>query len=257
MKFSTSVVAVAGLATQVSAKDIEIQVGMGGLKFTPNSVTAAVNDFLVFTFYPANHSVSSGEFSSGCTPSKSGGFYSGFVPTSAGTQPVSTAPQLSALPNLGTGHGLTLFKTKQFRVKVESTDPMAFYCTQPNNNHCKAGMYGVVNPSGQSTLQAYGALAKAASSNSSPQQGMFGGSLVAVGESGSDSGSNTSAGGSAPTGGPYGGGNGGGNGNGGGSGTTTGTGSQPTGTTRPNGASSTSAGLSSLLAAVAFAMFLV
>ena len=60
MKFSTSVVAVAGLATQVSAKDIEIQVGMGGLKFSPNSITAAVGDELVFTFYPANHSVAAG-----------------------------------------------------------------------------------------------------------------------------------------------------------------------------------------------------
>jgi len=89
MKLSTSLAVAAGLATQAAAKDIPIAVGMGGLKFTPNSITAAVGDELVFSFYPANHSVATGDFKSGCTPSTSGGFFSGFVPTPAGSQPVS------------------------------------------------------------------------------------------------------------------------------------------------------------------------
>ena len=33
---------------------------------------------------------------------------------------------------------------------------MVFYCTQ--GMHCSNGMYGVVNPAGQGTLEAYGAL---------------------------------------------------------------------------------------------------
>lgn len=40
-----------------------------------------------------------------------------------------------------------------FRVPVTSTDPMVFYCTQ--GQHCTRGMHGVVNPSGDQTLQSY------------------------------------------------------------------------------------------------------
>jgi hypothetical protein len=118
-------------------------------------------------------------------------------------------------------------------------------------------MYGVVNPSGQNTLQAYGALAKAASSNTSPQQGVFGGTLGSVGDSGSE-GSSSAAPSSTPTGGYGGGGYGGGYGGGSGTGGETTTGSSPgaTTTTRPNAASQASAGLVSLFAAAAFVLFM-
>jgi len=260
MKLSTSLAVAAGLATRAAAKDIPIAVGQQQLKFTPNSVTAAVGDELVFTFYPANHSVSTGDFKSGCTPSTSGGFYSGFVPTPAGSQQVSRARP----PPRPRRRQLTAPESKAFRVKVTSTDPIVFYCTQPNNNHCKAGMYGVVNPSGEQSLQAYGTLAKAATANVSPQQGTFGGTLGSVGDSGSSSGSNTaSAPGGTPTGTGYGGGNGGGYGGGGyggdgsGSGTqTTAGGAGSTTTTRPNAASSAKSGLAAVFGAVAFALFM-
>lgn len=66
MRFSTSVVAAAALASNAFAKTIPIEVGNGGLVFSPNSTTAAVGDELVFSFYPRTHNVVSGSFNSPC-----------------------------------------------------------------------------------------------------------------------------------------------------------------------------------------------
>ncbi len=65
------------------AKTITIGVGEGGLVFKPESVTADVGDLLDFHFYPKNHSVVQGTFSSPCQP-LAGGVYSGFMPEEAG-----------------------------------------------------------------------------------------------------------------------------------------------------------------------------
>ena len=65
------------------AKTITIGVGEGGLVFKPESVTADVGDLLDFHFYPKNHSVVQGTFSSPCQP-LAGGAYSGFMPEEAG-----------------------------------------------------------------------------------------------------------------------------------------------------------------------------
>ena len=65
------------------AKTIPIGVGEGGLVFNPSSVTADIGDVLQFHFYPRNHSVVQGSFSSPCQP-LAGGVYSGFVVVAAG-----------------------------------------------------------------------------------------------------------------------------------------------------------------------------
>lgn len=41
-----------------------------------------------------------------------------------------------------------------FQVTVASTAPAVYYCSQ--TQHCAKGMYAVINPSGQNTLQQYG-----------------------------------------------------------------------------------------------------
>lgn len=41
-----------------------------------------------------------------------------------------------------------------FQVTVASTAPAVYYCSQ--TQHCARGMYAVINPSGQNTLQQYG-----------------------------------------------------------------------------------------------------
>lgn len=80
------VAATALLASSASAATISIAVGESGLTFSPNSTTAAVGDVLEFTFYPKNHTVVQGAFNSPCdVGSVTAGFYSGFMPTSSGT----------------------------------------------------------------------------------------------------------------------------------------------------------------------------
>ena len=65
------------------AKTISIGVGQGGLVFEPESVTADIGDLLQFHFYPKNHSVVQGSFSSPCQP-LTPGVYSGFLPEETG-----------------------------------------------------------------------------------------------------------------------------------------------------------------------------
>ncbi len=80
----------AGLAT---AATIPVSVGKNGLTFDPSTIHASVGDVVEFHYWPLNHSVVAGDFSSACRPASSGGFFSGFFPTKAGTVNVcSPAP---------------------------------------------------------------------------------------------------------------------------------------------------------------------
>jgi plastocyanin len=86
-----------------------------GLTFTPDTVTAAVGDWVQFTF-GEGHSVAESSFSAPCVPiSGQAGVYSGF-------------------PNDG----------QVWRIQVNSTDPLWLYCSQ--TGHCQGGMAMVVNP---------------------------------------------------------------------------------------------------------------
>lgn len=157
--------AVLALASHASAETIKIDVGANGFAFTPDSVTAKVNDILEFHFHPINHSVVLGDFANPCQPAKNA-FFSGF-------QPVSS------------GEGKDVFQ-----VTVNSTDPMFFYCSQNVLSHCISGMSGVVNPNSTQTIEAYQKAAKNAKDASNPSSGPVGGRLVA---STSGSSSTTSA----------------------------------------------------------------
>ncbi|KAM0521267.1 hypothetical protein ACHAPE_002743 [Trichoderma viride] len=157
--------AVLALASHASAETIKIDVGANGFAFTPDSVTAKVSDILEFHFHPINHSVVLGDFANPCQPAKNA-FFSGF-------QPVSS------------GEGKDVFQ-----VKVNSTDPMFFYCSQNVLSHCISGMSGVVNPNSTQTIEAYQKAAKNAKDASNPSSGPVGGQLVA---STSGSSSTTSA----------------------------------------------------------------
>lgn len=125
------------LWSHAAAVFIDINVGESGLTFSPSSTTANVGDMLVFHFFPPSHSVIQGVFGSGCQ-AMSGGFFSGFMPTSSG--------QAADI----------------FVVEVTSTDPIFFYCGAPG--HCPSGMCGVVNPTSDETFAAYQASCKAATS---------------------------------------------------------------------------------------------
>ena len=107
------------LAPFATAAMIPITVGQSGLVFSPNTVTAAAGDQLVFSFYPKAHSVSQSSFAAPCQQLE-GGFNSGLVPVASG--------------NGGT-----------FTVTVNNTTPIWIYCAQTNGQHCQKGMGMVVN----------------------------------------------------------------------------------------------------------------
>jgi hypothetical protein len=66
---------------------------------------------------------------------------------------------------------------------------MVFYCTK--EMHCSKGMYGVVNPSGQQTLENYAALITSPKASTAPPT-VGGGEFVAAGtESGHSTNYNT------------------------------------------------------------------
>jgi plastocyanin len=74
--FAKSLIVAAASLMMVNAANIPVDVGKGGITFTPNTVTAAKGDVLVFTFDSGPHSVTQGTFATPCQPS-SGGFNSG------------------------------------------------------------------------------------------------------------------------------------------------------------------------------------
>ena len=65
-------------------------------------------------------------------------------------------------------------KANVFQVKVNSTDPIVFYCAAAS--HCSNGMSGIVNPSTAITLSAYQANAKGKTTTVPPS--VFGGAVV-------------------------------------------------------------------------------
>ncbi|KAK4228553.1 hypothetical protein QBC38DRAFT_150660 [Podospora fimiseda] len=147
------------LAIQATAIQFNVSVGRNGLTFEPNEIRAARDDIIEFRFWPRNHSVVAGRFNEACVPAPSGaGFYSGFLPTPADT----INPQV-------------------FRIRINNSDPIVFYCSQNNGQHCKNGMFGIINPTmgGASTLAGYRQLALQAGNATSPSGGPFGGQFAA------------------------------------------------------------------------------
>jgi plastocyanin len=116
------------LATTVSAKVIDIQVGGdgGALTFTPEAVFADAGDQVVYHFNPKNHTVTQSSFAGPCTH-KDGGFDSGFMPV--GTD-VATADRPT------------------YTVNVNDTQPIWMFCNQARDtakSHCGAGMIHAIN----------------------------------------------------------------------------------------------------------------
>lgn len=187
-----SALLVAAYASLAAAETIVIEGGND--YFQPSSVNASVGDVLEFHFLPNNHSVVMGNFSSPCEPASTGGFYSGFLPSSKGEN-VSVSGRIR-LPEVS----LTQLSQPQvFRVTINDTDPFVFYCSQnaSSHNHCKSGMYGFVNQQNQTVIDTYSAAANDSSINISPDSGVFGGTLATA--SNSTSSSNTTVTTGTPT----------------------------------------------------------
>ncbi|KAK6386867.1 uncharacterized protein PV06_07903 [Exophiala oligosperma] len=136
-----------------------------GLTFTPDTVQAAVGDWVEFTF-GQGHSVAQSSFAAPCVPMENGSaVYSGF-------------------PDDG----------QVWRIQINSTDPLWLYCSA--SGHCEGGMAMVVNPpNSANTLDAYKSAAQNAqgSSPATVQGGVFGAATANGSSTTSGSGSTTSA----------------------------------------------------------------
>jgi len=124
------------------AATYSVEVGPGGkFVFTPEFVTAASGDDVVFTFNPKNHSVTQSTFASPC--SRSSGFNSGFRPVAANA--TAAAPT--------------------FTLRVNDTSPVWVYCAQAAGlpaSHCGAGMVFAVNPGAEGSSNSFSNFKKAA-----------------------------------------------------------------------------------------------
>ncbi|KAK5987578.1 putative GPI-anchored cupredoxin [Cladobotryum mycophilum] len=153
MHFTT--ITTIALSALASAKTIRIDSGKDGLTFSPADIKADVGDILEWHFFPQNHSVVAADFAGPCKPAAKGGFFSSWMPTAS-------------------GEGKDVF-----RVTVQDTKPIWFYCSQ--GKHCEAGMVGAVNANSNHTLVEFKAAAAKAASNESPSGGVFGGTVAAAG----------------------------------------------------------------------------
>ncbi|KAJ7087776.1 hypothetical protein C8R44DRAFT_555739, partial [Mycena epipterygia] len=142
MRFSLAIAALAPVLS-VSAADILVQVGAGGLlAFSPSNVTANVGDVIAFQFQGKNHSVTQSTFANPCaiqtTPAQ--GIDSGFQPVAANA---TELPEWSFTVN-------------------NASAPLWFFCAQTNPvSHCNKGMVFSVNanPDSAKSFAAYMALA--------------------------------------------------------------------------------------------------
>ncbi|MCJ1234566.1 hypothetical protein MMC14_002527 [Varicellaria rhodocarpa] len=124
-----------------------VDVGKGGLIFSPNSLTANVGDKVQFTYYPQNHSVAQSSFGTPCAPLSTDAIFSGFMPVANGTS------------------------SQVFTITINTTTPLWLYCSQ--GKHCQNGMAMVINQAttGNATgnsIAAYINAAKGVVNNVSP-----------------------------------------------------------------------------------------
>ena len=123
---TTVLLAGAGLA---AAATIPVSIGKNDMTFDPAIIHAAVGDVIEFRYWPWNHSVVAGDFSSACRPASSGGFFSGFFPTQAGTVNV-TLPHFLPFPSPPTTNPTTHTHSPKYSASP-STTPTRSRSTAP------------------------------------------------------------------------------------------------------------------------------
>ncbi|KAJ6604784.1 hypothetical protein DFH09DRAFT_1257485 [Mycena vulgaris] len=106
--------------------DVQVGGANGLLEYSPDALSAAPGDQVVFHFNPKNHTVTQSAFDNPCG-AKEGGFKSGFMPVAANSS-VDSRPT--------------------FTVTVNDTAPIWVYCGQAAGtpaSHCGAGMVFAIN----------------------------------------------------------------------------------------------------------------
>jgi len=160
---------IVSFAVVAFAANHDVDVGNGGLSFSPDTITAAVGDTVTFHFYPGDHSVVSSDYATPCQQNTgSGAIFSGYFTPSSGES------------------------SNVFVVTIADMNPIWLFCAQIG--HCKAGMVAVINPpSSGDSLSGY--IAAAADSSPQPVQGSVEGGQVMASSGDDDDDSSSSSGG--------------------------------------------------------------
>lgn len=96
-------------------------------QYVPHSVNATVGDYIVFEFYPRNHSVVQAKYLEPCVPAAKDIFYSG------------------PFNNFNEGDGFLDGPAPTWTLRVNNTEPTFFYCTAIDSCNVN-GMVGAINP---------------------------------------------------------------------------------------------------------------
>ncbi|KZV95967.1 Cupredoxin [Exidia glandulosa HHB12029] len=122
-----------GGTTATTGSQIVIEVGNGGLTFTPDRATAKKGDTIIFHFAAGNHTVTQSTFAAPCAP-MAGGADSGFMPVAQLANPNFTF------------------------VVPDDSKPLWMFCKQ--GKHCQSGMVFSLNaPPTGNTADAFKAAA--------------------------------------------------------------------------------------------------
>ncbi|RDW91463.1 hypothetical protein BP5796_02628 [Coleophoma crateriformis] len=130
----TKTVTAANGAVAAAATHSVVVGGAGGLVYTPDQITAAVGDMVVFEFQSTNHTATQSAFTTPCEK-LAGGMDTGFVPNVNNS--ITPAPQMA--------------------MQVTVDTPIWFYCKQ--SGHCGKGMVFSINPTANKTQQMFQSMA--------------------------------------------------------------------------------------------------
>lgn len=105
--------------------------------YTPDQITAAVNDVVHFVFMSQNHTVTQSSFPKPCNKLSADAIDSGFM----------SNPNNTVVP------------APTFDYTVTSTDPTWWYCKQRVGTHCGKGMVFAINPTLEKNFDTFKAAA--------------------------------------------------------------------------------------------------
>ncbi|KAK9448877.1 Cupredoxin [Limtongia smithiae] len=145
-KTTVAVAGVLAMASTASAYTVHaVTAGLDAFSFQPDSITADVGDYVVFTVTTGSHGIAQSTYDSPCSPYSDStgvnGIFSGILSPTGDVN-------------------LT------YTIRINTTDPIWFYC--PEAYHCQSGMTGVINPLANESLSDYTALAAEQTYNTQP-----------------------------------------------------------------------------------------
>ncbi|EPS45617.1 hypothetical protein H072_366 [Dactylellina haptotyla CBS 200.50] len=143
--YHSRILAFSALASTALGATFTVNVGQGGLVYSPATLSAQPGDTIQFDFKGGNHTVTQTSFGDPCNPINNG-FNSGFASSST-----------------------------SFSIVVKNKAALYYYCAA--EGHCQAGMVGIINPpSSSNVLEAFKTAASSASVTAIPTA-VFGGVL--------------------------------------------------------------------------------